>query len=106
MTVSPSRKLLQERKKAEEEEERWKERRRRREKKLQRVVLRRAQAHDPHLALAQAHPAKLKEFRYQRGGGGHEPSCRTKMRRSPFCISSAGIKSFSVRRSTSWRSKR
>ncbi|XP_056267035.1 protein FAM161A isoform X2 [Pseudoliparis swirei] len=59
------RKLLQERKKAEEEEERWKERQRRREKKLQRVVRRRAQAHDPHLALAQAHPAKLKEFRNQ-----------------------------------------
>uniref|UniRef100_A0A7N9ATB8 Protein FAM161A n=1 Tax=Mastacembelus armatus TaxID=205130 RepID=A0A7N9ATB8_9TELE len=35
-----------------------------REKKLQRVVLKRAQANDPHLALSQTHQTKLKEFRY------------------------------------------
>ncbi|XP_034391508.1 protein FAM161A isoform X2 [Cyclopterus lumpus] len=59
------RKVLEERKKADEEEERWKERQKRREKKLQRVVLKRAQANDPHLALSQTHPTKLKEFRKQ-----------------------------------------
>ncbi|XP_054461245.1 protein FAM161A [Anoplopoma fimbria] len=59
------RKLLEQRKKAEEEEERWKDRQKRREKKLQRVVLKRAQANDPHLALSQTHPTKLKEFRKQ-----------------------------------------
>ncbi|XP_042341780.1 protein FAM161A [Plectropomus leopardus] len=59
------RKVLEQRKKAEEEEERWRERQKLREKKLQRVVLKRAQANDPHLALAQTHQTKLKEFRKQ-----------------------------------------
>ncbi|XP_029378929.1 protein FAM161A [Echeneis naucrates] len=59
------RKVLEQRKKAEEEEERWKERQKQREKKLQRVVLKRAQANDPHLALSQTHQTKLKEFRKQ-----------------------------------------
>ncbi|XP_068583345.1 protein FAM161A [Cebidichthys violaceus] len=59
------RKVLEQRKKADEEEELWKERQKRREKKLQRVVLKRAEANDPHLALSQTHPTKLKEFRKQ-----------------------------------------
>ncbi|XP_061581189.1 protein FAM161A isoform X2 [Cololabis saira] len=59
------RKLLDQRKKEEEEEERWKEKQRQREKKLQRVVLKRAQANDPHLTLAQTNQNKLKEFRKQ-----------------------------------------
>lgn len=62
--VSLSRKVLEQRKKAEDEEEQWKERQKQREKKLQRVVLKRAQANDPHLALSQTHKTKLKEFRY------------------------------------------
>lgn len=56
--------MLEQRKQAEEEEERWKERQKQKEKKLQRVVLKRAQANDPHLALSQTHQSKLKEFRY------------------------------------------
>ncbi|XP_033479563.1 protein FAM161A [Epinephelus lanceolatus] len=59
------RKVLEQRKKAEEEEEQWKERQKQREKKLQKVVLKRAQANDPHMALSQTHPSKLKEFRKQ-----------------------------------------
>ncbi|KAM6939598.1 protein FAM161A [Xenentodon cancila] len=59
------RKVLDQRKKEEEEEERWKEKQRQREKKLQRVVLKRAQANDPHLTLAQTNQSKLKEFRKQ-----------------------------------------
>lgn len=55
--------MLEERRKAEEEEERWREQQRQREKRLQRVVSQRAQANDPHLALAQTHQSKLKEFR-------------------------------------------
>ncbi|KAM7009438.1 protein FAM161A isoform 1-T1 [Tautogolabrus adspersus] len=60
-----SRKVLEQRKKAEEEEERWKEKQRQREKKLQRVVVKRAQANDPHKALSQTQQTKLKEFRKQ-----------------------------------------
>ncbi|KAK5865441.1 hypothetical protein PBY51_019709 [Eleginops maclovinus] len=63
--LSLSRKVLEERRKAEEEEERWKESQRQREKKLQRVVLKRAQANDPHRALSQTNQGKLKEFRKQ-----------------------------------------
>lgn len=59
----PSRKVLEQRKKAEEEEERWREKQRQREKKLQRVVSKRAQANDPHMALSQTHQSKLREFR-------------------------------------------
>ncbi|XP_034756728.1 protein FAM161A isoform X2 [Etheostoma cragini] len=59
------RKVLEQRRKAEEEEERWREKQKQREKKLQGVVLKRAQANDPHLALSQTHPTKLKEFRKQ-----------------------------------------
>ncbi|XP_078129493.1 protein FAM161A [Sander vitreus] len=59
------RKVLEQRKKAEEEEERWREKQKQREKKLQGVVLKRAQANDPHLALSETHPTKLKEFRKQ-----------------------------------------
>ncbi|XP_041642149.1 protein FAM161A [Cheilinus undulatus] len=59
------RKVLEQRKKAEEEEERWKERQRQREKRLQRVVVKRAQANDPHQALSQTQHTKLKEFRKQ-----------------------------------------
>lgn len=58
-----SRRALEQRKKAEEKEERWRERQKQREKKLQRVVLKRAQANDPHLALSQTQQTKLKEFR-------------------------------------------
>lgn len=66
-TVSLSRKVLEQRKKADEEEELWKEKQKQRDKKLQRVVLKRAEANDPHLALSQTHLTKLREFRYQRG---------------------------------------
>ncbi|XP_077935859.1 protein FAM161B isoform X2 [Gasterosteus aculeatus] len=59
------RKLLEQRKQADEEEERWRERQKQRAKKLQRVVLKRAQANDPHLALSQTQPTKLREFRKQ-----------------------------------------
>ncbi|XP_012725279.2 protein FAM161A isoform X1 [Fundulus heteroclitus] len=59
------RKALEQRKKAEEEEERWREKQREREKKLQRMVLKRAEANDPHLALSQTNNTKLKEFRKQ-----------------------------------------
>ncbi|KAM3623179.1 uncharacterized protein V6R79_008018 [Siganus canaliculatus] len=59
------RKVLDQRKKAEEEEERWRESQKQREKKLQRVVLKRAQANDPHTALSETHQAKLREFRKQ-----------------------------------------
>ncbi|XP_047221230.1 protein FAM161A isoform X1 [Girardinichthys multiradiatus] len=59
------RKALEQRKRAEEEEERYREKQREREKKLQRMVLKRAQANDPHLALSQTHKSKLKEFRKQ-----------------------------------------
>ncbi|XP_072513559.1 protein FAM161A [Salminus brasiliensis] len=59
------RKVLEQRKKAEEEEERWRERQRQREKKLQKVISKRAQANDPHVALAQTCQSKLKEFRKQ-----------------------------------------
>ncbi|TKS68707.1 Protein FAM161A [Collichthys lucidus] len=59
------RKVLEQKKKAEEEEERWRERQREKEKKLQKVVLKRAQANDPHQALSQTHQVKLKEFRKQ-----------------------------------------
>ncbi|XP_056136875.1 protein FAM161A [Lampris incognitus] len=59
------RKVLEQRKKAAEEEESWRERQRQRERKLQKVVLKRAQANDPHLALSQTNQAKLKEFRKQ-----------------------------------------
>ncbi|XP_071359737.1 protein FAM161A [Trachinotus anak] len=59
------RKVLEQRKKAEEEEERWKERQKQREKKLQKVVLKRAQANDPHLALSETHQTKLREIRKQ-----------------------------------------
>uniref|UniRef100_UPI0037E77F5E protein FAM161A n=1 Tax=Semicossyphus pulcher TaxID=241346 RepID=UPI0037E77F5E len=59
------RKVLEQRKKAEEEEERWKEKQKQREKKLQRVVVKRAQANDPHQTLTQTQQTKLKEFRKQ-----------------------------------------
>ncbi|XP_051993859.1 protein FAM161A-like [Xyrauchen texanus] len=59
------RKVLEQRKKAEEEEERWKEKQKQREKKLQKVISKRAQANDPHVALAQTCQSKLKEFRKQ-----------------------------------------
>lgn len=55
--------MLEQRKRAEEEEERWREQQKQREKKLQRVVSKRAQANDPHLALSQTHQSKLREFR-------------------------------------------
>lgn len=58
-----SRKALEQRKKAEEEEEHWKEKQRQREKKLQNVVVKRAQANDPHMSLSETQPTKLKEFR-------------------------------------------
>ncbi|XP_028309234.1 protein FAM161A [Gouania willdenowi] len=59
------RKVLQQRKKAEEVEEQLKERQKQREKKLQSVVLKRAQANDPHVALSLTNQSKLKEFRKQ-----------------------------------------
>lgn len=69
-TLFLSRKALEERRKAEEEEERWRETQRQREKRLQRLVSQRAQANDPHLALAQSHQDKLKEFRSERRCSG------------------------------------
>uniref|UniRef100_A0A1A8S6I1 Protein FAM161A n=3 Tax=Nothobranchius TaxID=28779 RepID=A0A1A8S6I1_9TELE len=63
--ISLSRKVLEQRKKAEEEEQRWRDKQKQREKKLQRVVLKRAQANDPHQALSQIYQGKLKEFRKQ-----------------------------------------
>ncbi|XP_065151339.2 protein FAM161A [Paramisgurnus dabryanus] len=59
------RKVLEQRKKAEEEDEKWKEKQKQRERKLQRVISKRAQANDPHVALAQTSQCKLKEFRKQ-----------------------------------------
>ncbi|XP_022071643.2 protein FAM161A isoform X1 [Acanthochromis polyacanthus] len=59
------RKVLEQRKRAEEEEERWRESQKQKEKRLQRVVLKRAQANDTHLALSQTHQSKLKDFRKQ-----------------------------------------
>ncbi|XP_068607550.1 protein FAM161B [Brachionichthys hirsutus] len=59
------RKVLEQRKEAEEEAELWRARQKRREKTLQRVVLTRARANDPHLALSQTHLSRLKEFRRQ-----------------------------------------
>ncbi|XP_028829433.1 protein FAM161A [Denticeps clupeoides] len=59
------RKALEQRKKAEEEEQRWREKQKQRERKLQKVVAKRAQANDPHVALSQTCQAKLKEFRKQ-----------------------------------------
>ncbi|KAG7260763.1 hypothetical protein CRUP_000202 [Coryphaenoides rupestris] len=59
------RKALEEKRRAEEEEEEQRERRRRRERKLQKEVLKRAQANDPHLSLSQTCPSKLREFRKQ-----------------------------------------
>nr|XP_054607832.1 protein FAM161A [Nothobranchius furzeri] len=59
------RKVLEQRKKAEEEEQRWRDKQKQREKKLQRLVLKRAQANDPHQALSQIYQGKLQEFRKQ-----------------------------------------
>ncbi|KAI1896854.1 hypothetical protein AGOR_G00099140 [Albula goreensis] len=59
------RKVLEQRKKAEEEEERWRERQKQREKRLQKVINKRAQANDPHVALSQTCKSKLKQFRKQ-----------------------------------------
>ncbi|XP_036407821.1 protein FAM161A [Megalops cyprinoides] len=59
------RKVLEQRKKEEEEEEKWRQRQKQRERKLQKVVTRRAQANDPHLALSQTSKTKLKQFRQQ-----------------------------------------
>ncbi|CAL1602452.1 unnamed protein product [Knipowitschia caucasica] len=57
------RKALDERRKADAEEEQWREKQRQREKRLQTVVVKRAQANDPHLSLSQTQPSKLQEFR-------------------------------------------
>lgn len=57
------RKVIDKRKKAEDEEEKWRETQKQREKKLQKVISKRAQANDPHVALAQTCQSKLKEFR-------------------------------------------
>ncbi|KAK7161205.1 hypothetical protein R3I94_004019 [Phoxinus phoxinus] len=59
------RKVLEQRKQTEDEEEKWKEKQKLREKRLQKVITKRAQANDPHVALAQTCPSKLKEFRKQ-----------------------------------------
>ncbi|XP_054607832.2 protein FAM161A [Nothobranchius furzeri] len=59
------RKVLEQRKKAEEEEQRWRDKQKQREKKMQRLVLKRAQANDPHQALSQIYQGKLQEFRKQ-----------------------------------------
>nr|XP_023680730.1 protein FAM161A isoform X2 [Paramormyrops kingsleyae] len=59
------RRALEQRRKAEEEEERWREKQRQRERKLQKVISRRALANDPHTALSQICPTKLKQFRTQ-----------------------------------------
>lgn len=42
----------------------WKEQQRQKERKLQKLIAKRAQANDPHVALAQICESKLKEFRY------------------------------------------
>ena len=55
--------MLEQRKKAEEDEELQREKRKQRERNLQKMVLKRAQANDPHLALSQTNQTKLKEFR-------------------------------------------
>lgn len=97
--------MLEQRKKAEEEEERWREQQKQREKKLQRVVSKRAQANDPHLALSQTHQSKLREFRYRGGaaaGSGVLPGGRG-VCNSAVCT---GNKSCSAGRSTSRRSER
>lgn len=57
------RKALEQRRKADAEEEQWREKQRQREKRLQTVVVKRAQANDPHMSLSQTQPSKLKEFR-------------------------------------------
>ncbi|KAK7930054.1 hypothetical protein WMY93_006449 [Mugilogobius chulae] len=57
------RKTLEQRRKTEAEEELWREKQRQREKRLQTVVVKRAQANDPHLSLSQTQPSKLSEFR-------------------------------------------
>uniref|UniRef100_A0A8C6SP96 Protein FAM161A n=1 Tax=Neogobius melanostomus TaxID=47308 RepID=A0A8C6SP96_9GOBI len=44
-------------------EEQWREKQRQREKRLQTVVMKRAQANDPHVSLSQTQPSKLQEFR-------------------------------------------
>ncbi|XP_018606273.2 protein FAM161A [Scleropages formosus] len=59
------RKTLEQRKKAEEDEEQWREKRRERERTLQKLITRRAQANDPHVALSQTCQTKLKQFRKQ-----------------------------------------
>ncbi|KAM9792219.1 protein FAM161A [Neosynchiropus ocellatus] len=59
------RQALEHRRKMEEAEERWREKKKLKEKRLQREVLKRAQANDPHLTLAQTQQTKLKEFRKQ-----------------------------------------
>uniref|UniRef100_A0A671QBM6 Protein FAM161A n=1 Tax=Sinocyclocheilus anshuiensis TaxID=1608454 RepID=A0A671QBM6_9TELE len=59
------RKVLEQRKRAEEEEEKWKEKQKQREKRLQKVVTKRAQENDLHVALAQTCQSKLKDFRKQ-----------------------------------------
>ncbi|KAM3842514.1 protein FAM161A [Diretmus argenteus] len=59
------RKVLEQRRKVEEEEERWRERQKQREKKLQKVVLKRSQANDSHLALSQTNQTRLNQFRKQ-----------------------------------------
>ncbi|KAM8842514.1 protein FAM161A [Synchiropus picturatus] len=59
------RQALEQRRQMEEAEEHWREERKQKEKRLQREVLKRAQANDPHLTLAQTQQTKLKEFRKQ-----------------------------------------
>ncbi|XP_066552533.1 protein FAM161A [Amia ocellicauda] len=59
------RKSLEQRKRAEEEEEKWRAMQRQRERKLQKLVSKRAQANDPHQALAQSSTSRLKQFRKQ-----------------------------------------
>ncbi|XP_048858317.1 protein FAM161A [Brienomyrus brachyistius] len=59
------RRALEQRREAEEEEDRWREKQRQRERKLQKVISRRALANDPHTALSQICPTKLKQFRTQ-----------------------------------------
>lgn len=44
--------------------EKWKEQKRQKERKLQKLITKRAQANDPHVALAQICESKVKEFRY------------------------------------------
>ncbi|XP_027034782.2 protein FAM161A isoform X2 [Tachysurus fulvidraco] len=59
------RKVLEQRKKAEQEEAERKERQKQKERKFQKLIVKRAQANDPHVALAQICESKLKEFRKQ-----------------------------------------